>query len=584
MKRVLLAALAWALLAVPAAAQWQTPDHSVPIGRGTGTGFKFAAPNASGVFLSTGTGVDPAFSPTLTLAPATGLTPTFNTLQALTGTTSANCVTSPANFQFPCANLFNISSDSVDATTPSNALDGWQFNHTFGGSTLKGARQSLDVTANFTAPSSASNGNPNYVPLVGQMNVFSDDGGTGLTPATGRGNFFGGNLVVRSSGAATNLLGGTGLEIDMGMGGSQVVRSGLSVVSFPSSQGAVHDYAYGIGAVSAAGQVGWKNGLYFSGLNGLAPMDSAGCMICTDGTAATVGTGIDFSPYTIAGYFLRGPSTKSYIDGNGNGGFASVILGTNRATSQVLTLNGSTSGAANIVTQAAQGTPTITVPTGSGTIPTHVSVPISLDGTTGLLGCPTCGVTGSPLSQFAATTSVQLAGVVSDETGSGSLVFATSPTLVTPALGTPASGVMTNVTGLPLTTGVTGTLPVVNGGTGDTGTAWTTFTPTISCGAGALAGYTSQLGRYKRIGKTVFVSINITPSGAGTCSGAQVINGLPVTSGSNLSQLFGRDGTNGKLIVGQLANASTAIGAITYDNLNVVAGDVIYINGTYESN
>lgn len=45
------------------------------------------------------------------------------------------------------------------------------------------------------------------------------------------------------------------------------------------------------------------------------------------------------------------------------------------------------------------------------------------------------------------TDSAGLATVITDETGSGALVFATSPTLVTPLLGTPTSGVMTNVTG-----------------------------------------------------------------------------------------------------------------------------------------
>jgi hypothetical protein len=60
------------------------------------------------------------------------------------------------------------------------------------------------------------------------------------------------------------------------------------------------------------------------------------------------------------------------------------------------------------------------------------------------------GLTANPLSQFAATTSAQLRGVISDETGTGAAYFQGGD------LGTPSAGVLTNCTGLPVAGGGTG--------------------------------------------------------------------------------------------------------------------------------
>jgi hypothetical protein len=160
------------------------------------------------------------------------------------------------------------------------------------------------------------------------------------------------------------------------------------------------------------------------------------------------------------------------------------------------------------------------------------------------------------LAAHAATTSAQLRGVISDETGTGSLVFATSPTLVTPALGTPASGVMTNVTGLPLTTAVTGTLPVANGGTG----------VTTSTGTGATVRDTSP----------TIVNPTITGVGtiASTFTGNLTGNVLGNLTGNVTGNVTGSSGST-------TGNAATATALATGRTISLT-GDVSGTSGTFD--
>jgi hypothetical protein len=198
--------------------------------------------------------------------------------------------------------------------------------------------------------------------------------------------------------------------------------------------------------------------------------------------------------------------------------------------------------------------------------------------------------TANKLSDFAATTSLELKNTISDETGSGALVFATSPTLVTPALGTPASGVLTNVTGLPISTGVDGL---------GTGVATFLATPSSANLAAAVTGETGTGGLVFADTPTLITpNIGVATGTSLVLSGDLTVNGTTTTVNSTTLTVDDKNIELGSTVSPTDAGADgggiTLKGATdktfnwvdatdawtSSEHLNLLTGKKFYINGT----
>lgn len=206
-----------------------------------------------------------------------------------------------------------------------------------------------------------------------------------------------------------------------------------------------------------------------------------------------------------------------------------------------LTLKAALGGEVNIIGPNVAGVVDITAPTVSGSM---VST-----GSTGV-------ITSSMISGQIAV--AQGGTGVSTSTGTGAVVLNVSPSLTTPSLGIPSAAVLTNATGLPLSTGVSGILPIANGGSGTT-------TPALVAGTSVTI-----------TGSWPNQTINASSGGGGTVTSVAAtvpaflsVSGSPITSSGTLAVTY--SGTALPIANGG-TNATTAGAALTslgaYPNTN----------------
>jgi hypothetical protein len=153
-----------------------------------------------------------------------------------------------------------------------------------------------------------------------------------------------------------------------------------------------------------------------SGGTGVAVPNGSTTVVYADGT--DVVTALNYAPALTLGAALPIAS----------GGTGITAFGTGVATALGQNVTGS--GGIALATSPTFVTPVLGTPT-SGTLTNATGLPIS----TGVSGL------GTGVATFLGTpSSANLAAAVTDETGTGALVFANTPTLESPVLGTPTSG------------------------------------------------------------------------------------------------------------------------------------------------